>query len=393
MLIAVIMAAAAVLVSTGSASSEVVANSVGGGAFGEQVRGPVSSGPIPSVVVPPSGGTNSASLAEITVPKALSAGLLKVSASSGNVGTASGFAKSEASVLKVKVGTDLLPPTVIADAVSSKCRADAGGVSGSSELINLKVKVGSLFKTQAKVPMPNTVVDVPGVARIILNEQIKSGNGIIVNAVHVKLLGILPGELETDIIIAQSRCSTENVNVSTTSSSTVDSSSTSSSTTTTAPPSGTCSGGSVFDTTKPPAATTFADTAELELGVHLTVDVTVKICAVVFFKAEGATGIHGVKLWDAVTKTVIGSGSVVVDSAAAAWITVKLDAQVTVNADAQIVASYHTPGPFVKTSDYDWSADEGALNATAGGYRYGATQFPDEGGASSNFWVSVIFNI
>jgi len=55
-------------------------------------------------------------------------------------------------------------------------------------------------------PAPNTPIDIPGVAAVILNEQTPSGDGIsrsglVVNMIHVRVGGLFPG----DIIIASAQ--------------------------------------------------------------------------------------------------------------------------------------------------------------------------------------------
>ena len=181
---------------------------VGGGAFGEQIVGPVSSGPLPTVTLPASGGGPfTASLLSVNVPNLLRTGLLEVR-TTGALGPA-GFSESSASVADVRVGSD---NTFRANLVTSECRSDSFGSTGSTQLVNARV----LGTPVTSTPGPNTVaLDIPGVARVVLNEQTVSnspGNtSITVNAVHVTLLPGTP--LQQDIILAQSRCSASGPNV------------------------------------------------------------------------------------------------------------------------------------------------------------------------------------
>ncbi|MBA2327827.1 MAG: hypothetical protein H0V95_14460, partial [Actinobacteria bacterium] len=189
-----------------SASADVT--SVGGGAFGEQVNlsilgvGLVSSGPSPSVTLPSTGGgpfTNS--LASVSVPPALTTGLLEVSTEGGSLGTHQGFATSSATIANAHIFTDFL----LATAVNSTCTSNGDGSTGSSTLVG-----ATLLGTPIPVnPAPNTTLNpVPGVT-VILNEQIVVNDpgvetSITVNAVHI--IVNLPGLASGDIILSQSRC-------------------------------------------------------------------------------------------------------------------------------------------------------------------------------------------
>lgn len=221
----------------GGAHGAVEVTSVSGSAFGEQVAVtvlgiPVTSGPLPTVTLPSTGGgpfTNSALSA--SVPGLLSAGILQVS-TQGATGL-NGFARSSAEVATVSI------PTVLsADVVRSRCRSDASGSTGSTSVVNLAV--GNLPPITAN-PAPNTTIPLAGVGTVILNEQTISNTpgstAITVNAVHVILdLGPLG---QGDIILAQSHCDVTFATVTTTSTSTTSTSTTS---TTIAPLVGHCDG-------------------------------------------------------------------------------------------------------------------------------------------------------
>lgn len=179
---------------------------VGGGAYGESVNvatvlgGLVTSGPAPSVTLPAAGGGPfTASQLSANVPGVLSAGLIDVS-TQGGLGAA-GFVRSSAQIANVSA----LTGTVTASSVGSSCAIDAAGVvTGSTTLVNALLLGGSL----AAKPAPNTVVAIPLVGTITLNEQTTTtgpgGNrSITVNAAHLRLTGVLTG----DVILAQARCS------------------------------------------------------------------------------------------------------------------------------------------------------------------------------------------
>lgn len=191
----------ALISAAGGSPAGADVTSVGGGAFGEQIRGLlVNSGPVPTVGLPAGGGGPFvSSLLTVNVPGTLRTGVLEVR-TAGALGD-SGFSQSSATVANVLVGTGV----VTADAVKSQCRSDSTGSSGSTTLTN--AAVGGIV-VDASVPA-NTSINLSPVARVFLNEQIVNntpGNSsITVNAVRVVLL---PGStLQQEIIIAQSRCS------------------------------------------------------------------------------------------------------------------------------------------------------------------------------------------
>jgi hypothetical protein len=136
----------------------------------------------------------------------LSTGVLNVSAS-GNAATPS--SQASASVATVKAFESLIS----ADAISSTCNATASGTSGSTTLVNAVIP--GVLNVSAN-PAPNTtLLNVGGIAKIVLNEQTTSNSGgatsITVNAVHI-YLNLAP-VATGDIIIAQSHCDTSSGNV------------------------------------------------------------------------------------------------------------------------------------------------------------------------------------
>jgi hypothetical protein len=184
---------------------------VSGSAFAESINVKVlgitvTSGPTPTVTLPPTGGNLSQSVATICVGTAcnvLSASLLNAATQGSTTGSPN--SSSSASIANVNVlGVLMAGGLVTADVISSKCTADSSGTSGSATLANVKV-AGA---TVAVNPGPNTTINVAGLATVILNEQTTSSSGgtnaITVNAIHIILNA---GALTSgDIILAQSHC-------------------------------------------------------------------------------------------------------------------------------------------------------------------------------------------
>jgi hypothetical protein len=204
-LLTLFLVSATVLSAAGAATAGTV-GLVGGGAFGEKVSvqpivgPPVTSGPMPSVTLPPAGGAFNANLVSVVVTGILEAQALSVS-TQGALG-ASGFVASSAQASTVSVAGGAARASV----VSSRCGIDASGaMTGGATLTNLTV----LGTSVSAGPAPNTAILLAGVGTLILNEQLSTvGPGglrsITVNAIHLNLAGSLG---TGDIIVSQSRCS------------------------------------------------------------------------------------------------------------------------------------------------------------------------------------------
>jgi hypothetical protein len=204
--LALLLASAVVLGAAGGAAASGTVGLVGGGAYGESVSvqpvlGPaVTSGPMPTVTLPATGGGPfTANLVSLVIPRLLEAHALSVS-TQGALGT-SGFVASSAQAANTSAAAGI----VNAGVVSSRCRIDSSGaVTGSAAFANLTV-LGSPVSGN---PAPNTTIPLAGVGTLILNEQTTTtGLGglrsITVNAIHLKLAGTLG---TGDIIVSQSRC-------------------------------------------------------------------------------------------------------------------------------------------------------------------------------------------
>jgi hypothetical protein len=166
----------------------------------------ITLGPLAVVdMVSPPGGTGpfTDSVATANIPNVLSAGIINARTEGGNLGSHAGFATSSASVADLRVGP-ATSPAITATLIASKCTSNGDGSTGSSTLTNVRV-LGVLVAVN---PAPNTVIPIPGVGSVTLNEQVRPTNGpgdtsIIVQAIHVRLNGVLG---TGDIVVAESRC-------------------------------------------------------------------------------------------------------------------------------------------------------------------------------------------
>ncbi len=113
--------------------------------------------------------------------------------------TAVAFAQTEGATALVNAGVPLITADVIRAQANSGCTSapDASGsLFAGLSIAGTPVPLGPLG-----VPAPNTVIEIPGVAKVIVNEQhpTGSGRGIVVNGVHV--IGESP-LLRGDLIIS-----------------------------------------------------------------------------------------------------------------------------------------------------------------------------------------------
>ena len=141
-------------------------------------------GPLPS-----SGGSQSASLADLNVLGFVRVGLLQ--------GTTSGTgdqSASQASLVSVSVPLVGLTADVVKSQTTAQCSGTTPSVSGSSQLVNV-----TLLGLPISAPTPNVAITLPGGISVLLNEQRSSVSGnqgsITVNAIHITGPGI-------DIVIA-----------------------------------------------------------------------------------------------------------------------------------------------------------------------------------------------
>ncbi|MGY3604085.1 MULTISPECIES: DUF4082 domain-containing protein [unclassified Bradyrhizobium] len=153
---------------------------------------------------------------------------------------------------------------------------------------------------------------------------------------------------------------------------------------------------SLFSASSTPAGS-FNDGSALEVGVKFTTSVAGQITALKFYRSATDTGPDVLDLWSA---TGVNLATVTfTNTTASGWQTVALPTPVALTANTTYVASYHTTGAYVATSNFFTSAvTNGPLTATAGGngvYSYGGTNttgtFPTSTWNASNYWADVVF--
>jgi LPXTG-motif cell wall-anchored protein len=100
---------------------------------------------------------------------------------------------SAASIADVVV-KDILRATVI----SAECTSNGKNLTGDASVADLTV-LGQKLDTSIEGD-----IDVLGIATVRINEQIRTGDSLTVNAVHVKIGGIA----SADIVLSQAKCAT-----------------------------------------------------------------------------------------------------------------------------------------------------------------------------------------
>jgi hypothetical protein len=220
-LVALLTLGAATFFSAAPSAAEV--SEVGGGAFGFSASVSLfggaaqNRGPTPTVDLPANGSaspvtaSNPSGSAQFGPAEVFESGQLTVS-TRGTTGPG-GSVESSATVTGIPGG----PGPVLYGELKSSCTAREGEVSGTTSVSGGTLETKYNAETQEATettpvpsnPAPNseftgTLDHVGDSYRVVYNEQVRSGNGITVNAAHVYLLG--PTAVG-DLIIGQSRCS------------------------------------------------------------------------------------------------------------------------------------------------------------------------------------------
>ena len=213
-----IVLTSAVLLQTSSAKADV--DSVEGVATGVVVTGFLGAiPPTPTVALsadetsPPAAlgpFTGTAASTSLTgFPGLFSTGALSVSTSAVNLAGENHAGRVEARAVVQNVNAGAGMATAIS--ITSACTAGGDGSTGTT------VIVGGMLNGQPfanGTPAPNTVVDVPGIGTVTLNEQVRNDvagvASITVNAVHARYAsgpgGILPSGQSAEAIIGQVLC-------------------------------------------------------------------------------------------------------------------------------------------------------------------------------------------
>lgn len=158
---------------------------------------------------------------------------------------------------------------------------------------------------------------------------------------------------------------------------------------------------SLFSASDTPAQINLNDGSPLEVGMKFTSAVAGQITALKFYRSSSDTGPNVLDLWSSTGARL--ATATFTNTSASGWQTVSLSSPVSISANTTYVASYHTNGAYVVTSNYfTTTVTNGSLTApsttSAGGngvYAYGGTStsgiFPTNTYNASNYWVDVVF--
>lgn len=196
-------------------ASPAFGSEVDGLAFGVSTATAVSSAdPTPVAAMPPGGGEASDESPGFSAPGVLSTGPITVD-TRGTPGPALAQAVSSADLSDV----NMLAGLITADSITSKAESDADSTGASSTSDGTAVRNLVVAGTSYGniVPPANTVLTAPlpagagvvSTARIVLNEQLPTGDGrstsgLTVNVIHVTLLSVL-GAPVGEIIVASAK--------------------------------------------------------------------------------------------------------------------------------------------------------------------------------------------
>ncbi len=151
-----------------------------------------------AVVICPAGGTNGVDLTNATA-RVLLPGVLKVNALANTANATVTNAETDAT-MTAKIGAvDVLNGLITLDAVVAKARVNQVGSNPPTKTASSKVLGLSIGGDEIPVKVsPNTVIEIPGLVKVIINEQTNLPfpyNGIAVRALHIIALPGAPDDI------------------------------------------------------------------------------------------------------------------------------------------------------------------------------------------------------
>ncbi|ARQ09491.1 oxidoreductase domain-containing protein [Rhizobium etli] len=154
-------------------------------------------------------------------------------------------------------------------------------------------------------------------------------------------------------------------------------------------------GETLFTASEGPTGGSFNDNTAMELGMKFVASSNGTISGIRYYKAAGDTSAHTGSIWRA-DGTLVATVTFTNESLSG-WQTANFATPLQIAAGATYVASYHTTGAYVATSNYFNTAHtSGSLTALAGSngvYAVGSGSiFPTSSYQSTNYWVDVVFN-
>jgi hypothetical protein len=189
-------AGAVALTATMSAPLAVADESPAGSAYALSVRTTLLNAPLVKIDPLPTAAYPKGADESIAKVGPNLAGLVSAKVLSASSDVKSGSLTSVASLADVVV-RDILSAKV----VTAECQASKKGLTGKSSIAELTV-LGQKIDVNATAD-----IDVLGVATVKINEQVRHGNTLTVNAVHVTVGGPVRGITSADVVLSQAKCS------------------------------------------------------------------------------------------------------------------------------------------------------------------------------------------
>ncbi|TCA34173.1 DUF4082 domain-containing protein [Rhizobium leguminosarum bv. viciae] len=158
---------------------------------------------------------------------------------------------------------------------------------------------------------------------------------------------------------------------------------------------------SLFNASSTPTQTNLNDGQQLEVGVKFQSNVVGDVTGIKFYRSANDNGQNVVDLWT--TSGTKLATATFANTTGSGWQTVNFTTAVTIAANTNYIASYHTTGAYVATDGFFASAvTNGPLtaqsSAVAGGngvYAYGGSAttglFPTNSFDSANYYADVVF--
>lgn len=151
-----------------------------------------------AVVICPAGGTNGVDLTNAAA-KALLPGVVKVNGLANTANATVTDAETEATMTAEIGAVDLLNGLITLDAVTSTARVRQVGANPPTKRASSKIVGLSIGGDEIPIGVdPNTVIEIPGLVKVIINERTRLPfpyNGIAVRALHVIALPGAPDDI------------------------------------------------------------------------------------------------------------------------------------------------------------------------------------------------------
>jgi len=195
----------AAVIHSGTLLGGALAEECSGGHFGGRARvvqatvlNTISASLIDTGELPAEGGSLGAKLLSVSVPDLLSAEV-----ASANVDGEGEAAEADATV--AKLNETVLGIGISADVIEANANAKCapGGVESSGNSLVANLRVGGL--TVDVTGDPNQTIEVRGILRIVINEQLKWPDGMRVRALHVTALSDVNGGVDVILSSADAR--------------------------------------------------------------------------------------------------------------------------------------------------------------------------------------------